>query len=109
MFGKLFRALKPGGSLWISDLITHDALALNQLFEDCYGEYLETLGGKAYREKVFTYIAHEDTPRSLFYQLTLLKNVGFKEVKFFIRILVSRHLAGLKVCKIAYCCSIDQV
>lgn len=81
VFRKLFKALKPGGSFWISDLITHDAPALNRLFEDRYGDYLETLGGKAYREKVFTYIAHEDTPRSLFYQLSLLKIVGFEAVE----------------------------
>lgn len=78
VFSKIFRTLKPGGSLWISDLITHDTDPVNRLFHDKYGEYLETLGGKEYRQKVFDYIAYEDTPRSLSYQLALLKKVGFR-------------------------------
>ncbi len=65
------------GSLWISDLITQESSVINQLFEDKYGSYLETLGGADYRRKVFEYIAYEDTPRSLNYQLDMLKKVGF--------------------------------
>jgi len=78
VFTKVYRALKPGGSIWISDLIAHDNTAVGQLFEDRYGAYLETLGGPEYRQKVFDYIAYEDTPRSLNYQLDLLKKVGFR-------------------------------
>lgn len=78
VFSKIYRALKPGGSIWISDLIAHDAAAVSKLFEDKYGAYLETLGGPEYRQKVFDYIAYEDTPRSLNYQLGLLKKVGFR-------------------------------
>ena len=33
-----------------------------------------------YRDHVFEYIEHEDTPRSLIYQLNLLTQVGFKNV-----------------------------
>lgn len=77
MFLKVYKALKPGGSIWISDLITHDSESINSLFSKIYGTYLETLGGKEYRQKVFDYIEYEDTPRSLNYQLTLLRNVGF--------------------------------
>lgn len=78
VFSKIYKALKPGGSIWISDLIMHDDKQVNKLFEDKYGAYLETLGGPEYRQKVFDYIAYEDTPRSLNYQLGLLKKVGFK-------------------------------
>ncbi|KIO76732.1 methyltransferase type 11 [Pedobacter lusitanus] len=81
VFGKMYAALKPGGSIWISDLITHDSPAVTQLFKDYYGAYLETLGGVEYREKVFDYIAYEDTPRSVNYQLELLKKTGFKNVE----------------------------
>lgn len=77
MFAKIYKALKPGGSIWISDLITHDSAFINQLFQDKYGEYIENLGGPGYRQKVFDYIEYEDTPRSLNYQLALLKRVGF--------------------------------
>jgi tRNA (cmo5U34)-methyltransferase len=81
MFGKIYKALKPGGSLWISDLVTQDAPPVNKLFEDKYGAYLETLGGPEYRQKVFDYIAYEDTPRSVTYQLDLLKKVGFRNTE----------------------------
>lgn len=78
VFSKVYKALKPGGSIWISDLIAHDAAPVSKLFEDKYGAYLEALGGPEYRQKVFDYIAYEDTPRSLNYQLGLLKKVGFR-------------------------------
>jgi Methylase involved in ubiquinone/menaquinone biosynthesis len=81
VFTKLYIALKPGGSIWISDLITHDSELINKLFQDKYRAYLETLGGPEYAQKVFDYIAYEDTPRSLSYQLALLSKVGFKEIE----------------------------
>ncbi|MDB5109083.1 MAG: Methyltransferase type 11 [Mucilaginibacter sp.] len=81
VFTKLYKTLKYGGSIWISDLITHDSSPLNELFHQKYSDYLETLGGPEYRQKVLDYIAHEDTPRSLNYQLDLLKKVGFKQVE----------------------------
>jgi tRNA (cmo5U34)-methyltransferase len=81
IFTKLYRVLKPGGSLWISDLITHDTPALNEMFNTRYGNYLETLGGAAYRKKVFDYVEQEDTPRSLGFQLRLLKMVGFTQIE----------------------------
>jgi len=45
-----------------------------------YGEYLEALGGTGYREKVFEYIDKEDSPRSVTYQMELMKRVGFSTV-----------------------------
>src|SRR5690606_30706604 len=81
VFTKIYNALKPGGSVWISDLITHDSELINKLFQDKFEAYLETLGGPEYRKKVTDYIEYEDTPRSLNYQLALLKKVGFKETE----------------------------
>src|SRR5690554_266249 len=81
VFTKFYNALKPGGSIWISDLITHDSEQINKLFQDKYRAYLEMLGGPEYGQKVFDYIEYEDTPRSLNYQLALLKQVGFKETE----------------------------
>jgi len=81
MFNKIYNALKPGGSFWVSDLIAHDSQVINKLFEDKYGSYLETLGGPEYRQKVMDYVNYEDTPRSLNYQLALLAKVGFNNVE----------------------------
>jgi len=81
IFTKIYNALKPGGSIWISDLIKHDSEMIDQLFQDKYSAYLEILGGPEYAQKVFDYIAYEDTPRSIGYQLNLLKKAGFKETE----------------------------
>jgi tRNA (cmo5U34)-methyltransferase len=81
VFTKIYNALKPGGSIWISDLITHDSALINKLFQDKYRAYLEKLGGPEYAQKVFDYIDYEDTPRSLGYQLNLLSKIGFKDVE----------------------------
>ena len=78
VFGKIYRSLKPGGSFWISDLIIHDHPALNQLFEERYAQHLDEIGGQEYRQKVLDYIEKEDTPRSVTYQLELMKRVGFQ-------------------------------
>jgi len=81
VFTKIYKLLKPGGCLWISDLIAHDSAAMNELFRDKYAQYLQTLGGEEYQQKVFDYVDYEDTPRSLNFQLELLKKVGFRNVE----------------------------
>ena len=81
VFTKLFKALVPGGCLFISDLIRQDSEILNTYFWEKYGEYLESVGGKDFKSTIFEYIDLEDTPRSLFYQLDLMKKVGFKNME----------------------------
>lgn len=80
VFAKIFKSLKKGGCFWISDLILHDNPAINQLMWKRYADYLEGIGGKAYQENVFAYIDKEDTPRSVMYQLDLMKKIGFSTV-----------------------------
>lgn len=80
VFTKIFKSLKKGGCFWISDLILHDNPAINQLMWKRYADYLEGIGGKAYQENVFAYIDKEDTPRSVMYQLDLMKKIGFSTV-----------------------------
>jgi len=41
---------------------------------------LESVGGHDYRAQVFDYIDREDSPRSVTYQLDLLRRVGYAEV-----------------------------
>lgn len=96
LFHKLYKSLKPGGCFWISDLITQDSPSLNDLFQQQYGAYLEGLGGPEYRQKVFDYIEYEDTPRSINYQLDLLKEVGFKQVEVLHKNLCFAAFGGVK-------------
>lgn len=82
VFAKLYRLLKPGGSLWISDLIIQESEPIQQLiYRDRYGNYLKSLKDEQYRAKVFDYIEKEDSPRSINYQIKLLEKVGFKTVE----------------------------
>lgn len=80
-FEKILSLLKPGGSVWITDLVVQDTVPVHELMWSRYGEYLEGLGGGQYRKKVFDYIAKEDSPRSVTYQLELLRRVGFAHVE----------------------------
>ncbi|MDX2006065.1 MAG: class I SAM-dependent methyltransferase [Meiothermus sp.] len=80
-FRRIFDLLNPGGALLVSDLVTHRDPAVHALMWRRYGEYLEALGGPAYREKVFDYIDYEDSPRPLSFQLALLARVGFSSVE----------------------------
>jgi tRNA (cmo5U34)-methyltransferase len=80
-FTKFFGLLKPGGSLWIVDLITHSTPPLHEMMWRRYGQYLTEFKGESYRDEVFAYIAQEDTPRPLMYQIDLLREVGFEQVE----------------------------
>ena len=80
-FEKLYRLTAPGGSVWITDLVSHEAEAVQSLMWQRYGDYLSTMGGDAYRDKVFEYIDREDSPRPVTYQLDLLRRVGFDQVE----------------------------
>lgn len=80
VFASFFRALRPGGSLWIFDFVEHTIPAVQALMWHRYGEYLTALRDEAYRDHVFAYVEREDTPRPLVFQLDLLRRVGFTDV-----------------------------
>ncbi|MBL9124471.1 MAG: class I SAM-dependent methyltransferase [Planctomycetaceae bacterium] len=80
VFGKLYRTLRPGGSLWIFDLVESSIPAIERLMQQRYGEYLTALKDEAYRDHVFAYVAQEDTPKPLVFQLELLREAGFSQV-----------------------------
>ena len=80
-FKKIFNLLRVGGSVWITDLVTHEVPSVQNLMWDRYSDYLESLKGIEYRKKVFDYISKEDSPRPLTYQLELLRKVGFDSVE----------------------------
>lgn len=80
-FTKIHTLLRPGGSVWITDMVTHESTAVHGMMWNRYGDYLAGLGGTEYRDKVFQYIDREDSPRPVTYQLDLLRSVGFTEVE----------------------------
>ena len=85
VFTKFHAGLRPGGSLWIADLVEHLQPGVQAMMWSRYGDYLSNLngGGEAgelHRKTVFAYVAREDTPKPLMYQLDLLRKVGFNGV-----------------------------
>jgi tRNA (cmo5U34)-methyltransferase len=96
VFGKCYAALKPGGSLWVSDLVAHDDPLVQAVLWQRYGEYLTQLKGEAYRDQVFGYIEQEDTPRPLLYQLHLLKQTGFRSVEVLHKNAMFAAFGGIK-------------
>ncbi len=97
VFGKIHSWLKPGGSFWISDLIEHDSEEINKLFINKYGDYIESLGGADYRKHVLDYVQKEDSPRSLTYQLDLLKKVGFTDIEILHKNMCFAAFGGVKL------------
>lgn len=79
-FTKIYDITAPGGSVWITDLVTQENEQVHEMMWARYGRYLETLGGTEYRDKVFAYVDKEDSPRPVTYQLDLLRRVGFTQV-----------------------------
>lgn len=96
-FSKLYRLLKPGGSLWVFDLVHQSANQIQEMiYHIRYGEYLTGLENETYKQKVFDYIEKEDSPRPLMYQLNLLSKSGFKEVDILHKNLCFASYVGFK-------------
>ena len=97
VFKKIYNAISFNGSFWISDMVFHDLPAIQKLMWERYGEYLESLGGKDYRTRVFDYIDKEDSPRSLTYQLELMKKVGFEKIEVLHKSSCFAAFGGVKI------------
>ena len=80
-FEKIYTITAPGGSVWISDLVSHETDAVQAMMWQRYGDYLTELDGEDYKAKVFEYIEKEDSPRPVTFQLDLLRSVGFEKVE----------------------------
>ena len=77
VFAAFARWLRPGGSVWIVDMVTQTDPAVNAMMRQRWGDYLADQGGTDYREKVFAYVEREDTPRPLMEQIDRLRAAGF--------------------------------
>ncbi|MGD9653016.1 MAG: trans-aconitate 2-methyltransferase [Candidatus Dadabacteria bacterium] len=95
-FRKIHALMKPGGVFLVSDMVWSASPALHAIEYERYGDYLESLGGDTYREKVFAYIDKEDTPRSISYQLELMKKCGFTETDVLHKNACFAAYAGIK-------------
>lgn len=79
VFSKIYKALKPGGTFWINDIVVGETDEITQMMLD---GWVSILKKQVSPEEVDMYLDRyesEDTPRTLSYQLDLLKQVGFKE------------------------------
>ena len=77
-FRKIYSLLRPGGSFWVTDLVTQENKSVDAVMWQRYADYLIKLGGLEYQQKVFAYIDKEDSPRPVTFQLELMKKVGFQ-------------------------------
>ena len=80
-FQKIYNLTAIDGSVWITDLVSHESNAVQAFMWQRYGKYLTSLANEAYRDKVFAYIDKEDSPRPVTYQLELLRKVGFRHIE----------------------------
>lgn len=77
VFQNFHRWLRPGGSLWIFDLVAHEIPAVETIQSERYADYLRGVGGDDYAKAIFEYVEQEDSPRPLTYQLDLMRHSGF--------------------------------
>ena len=96
VFAKFHRTLRPGGSLWIFDLIEHSNPAVHALMWKRYGDYLAGLKDAAYRDHVFAYVEQEDTPRPLLWQIDALRAAGFRSIDILHKNSVFAAFGGMK-------------
>ncbi|HEX8548051.1 MAG TPA: class I SAM-dependent methyltransferase [Cytophagaceae bacterium] len=96
VFEKLYAILKPGGCLMICDMVVQNDEIVTKYVWELYGQYLENLKDKEYREKVLAYVEKEDSPRSIIYQLELIKEVGFTKVDILHKNLNFAVIMGIK-------------
>jgi tRNA (cmo5U34)-methyltransferase len=80
VFRKVHDALKPGGALWIADMVDHWHAGAQRIMRERYADYLTSLRGPDYRDHVLAYIEKEDTPRPLVWQIDRLRESGFSQV-----------------------------
>lgn len=77
VFGEIYRALKPGGTFWINDIVISETDEINRMMLDGWLSMLQKQISPDEIEMYMNRYESEDTPRTLSYQLDLMKKVGF--------------------------------
>ena len=78
---KVFNTLRPGGSFWVFDLISHAHAPVQDAMWQRYGQYLTELKDEAYRDDMFDYIEKEDSPVPLMTMVDHLRAAGFTDIE----------------------------
>ena len=81
VFAAFYRSLRPGGSLWISDLVEHGRPEVQAMMWERYGAYLAGMRDEAYRDQVWAYVRREDSPRPVLFQIDRMREAGFGQVE----------------------------
>ncbi|MFY9150430.1 MAG: methyltransferase domain-containing protein [Prolixibacteraceae bacterium] len=79
VFSKIYNSLKPGGSFWINDIVVSETGEINQMMLDGWIGEMKKHHNQEEIEMYLNRYETEDTPRTLSYQLDLLKRVGFSK------------------------------
>ena len=87
-FSRIYKLLKDGGVLLVSDLIRHENPAVEAVFKARQEAFLREALGDAEAERILRSIAASDTPSPLEYQFDLLRKIGFREVALLHKTLV---------------------
>jgi len=95
-FKKLFTLLRPGGCLMIADIVIQDFPAMNDYTWERYADYLRSIGGEDYKNKVLAYVEKEDSPQSVTFQLDLMKRIGFRQVDILHKNICFAAFGGVK-------------
>jgi tRNA (cmo5U34)-methyltransferase len=80
VFRKVHESVVPGGGFFISDLVVHPNASVEQYMWERFEKHVDSLNVPRTFEEIRNTIELEDTPRSVLFQLELLKKVGFKDV-----------------------------
>ncbi len=81
VFAAFHRALRPGGSVWVFDLVESSIPAVQRLMRQQYGEYLTRLKDEVVPGPCVRLRREGRHPRPLLFQLDLLRQVGFAQVE----------------------------
>ncbi len=96
VFEKVYASMKNEGAFFISDLVLHDHVDINQAAWKFYWDYLEKAGGEELKQWVYEQIDKEDSPRPLNFLTGKLWGAGFKNVEVLYRNSVFAAICGVK-------------